>query len=96
MADLAANGAAVTSDLRDQPPELPAVRIGMAGGAGTVIEAEAHRRGLPAFRLVTLGALHRSVSFGQREASVFVSSDVEGGAAKILDRMAVVAAVEIG
>lgn len=96
MADLAPNDAAIAADLRNQPMELPAMRIGMAHGAGPVIKVIAHRRGLPGFRLVALGAVHASVSSRQLEAGAFVSGDVEGSAAKSLDRVAIVTAVEMG
>lgn len=95
VADLAPNGAAIAAILGAQLAELAAMRFGMAGTAGTVVEVEAHRGGLPSLRFMALGALHGSMSSGQLEASGVVASDGERGVTETLNRVAIVAVVQM-
>lgn len=95
MADLAANGAAITAILHDQLAKLAAMRFVMAGTAGMVVEVEAHCGGLPGLRLMALGALDGTVSSGQLKASGVVASDGERRFIETLNRVAIVAVVQM-
>ena len=69
MANPASNGAAIRANLRDQPAEMPAMRILVARGAGAIFEAIARHvlEFAPADWFVAVGAFDRNVGAAQRE-----------------------------